>query len=70
MPKDEAEDLGHTIDLDLEPFEGSTRQLLLRGPVIKGIRNVNFGEVFQNRTLHSQLVEIRVEEGDHPLGKG
>lgn len=61
---------GHTVDLGLKPTEGSSRELLLRGPVMESVRNPDICEVFQDGALHSQLVEIRVKEGDDSLRKG
>jgi hypothetical protein len=56
VPKHEAEDLEHTIDLDLKPFESSSREFLLRSPVLEGITDKNLREVLQDSTLHCQFV--------------
>ncbi len=58
-----------TIDLDLEPLKGSSRELLVWSPVVEGIGHLHIFEVFQDRALHSQFVEVGVEEGDDSLGK-
>jgi len=58
-----------TIDLDLKPLEGSSRKLLLRSSVIESISHLHICEILQDCTLHGQLVEVGVEEGDDPFRK-
>jgi hypothetical protein len=55
--------------LDLKPLEGSSRELLLGSSVIESIGHIHVREILQDRTLHSQLVEVGVEEGDDPFRK-
>jgi len=53
--------------LDLQPVESSARELLLRGSILECIRNRYVWEVLEDGALHSQLVEIGIEEGDDAL---
>lgn len=41
----ETEERRHTINLDLQPFEGSSGKLLLGSSVLERVRNRDFREV-------------------------
>ncbi len=56
-----------TINLILEPPKSSPRKFLLRSSVLESVGHLHIGEILQDRTLHSQLVEVGVEEGDDSL---
>lgn len=53
-----------TINLILEPPKSSPRKFLLRSSVLESVGHLHIGEILQDCTLHSQLVEVGVEEGD------
>lgn len=59
----------HTINLYLEPAECCPRKLLLRRSVLESVGNMDIREIFQNGTLHSQLVEISIQEGYDSFGE-
>ena len=59
-----------TINLDLQPLERGSRELLLWGSVLECIGNVYFGEILEDGALHCQFVEIGVEEGDDTFREG
>ena len=56
-----------TINLILEPPKSSPRKFLLRSSVLESVGHLHIGEILQDCTLHSQLVEVGVEEGDDSL---
>ena len=59
-----------TVDLQPQPLESCSRQLLLWCSVGEGVRHRYLWEVFQDGALHRQLVEVGIEEGDDSLWKG
>jgi hypothetical protein len=58
-----------TINLILEPPKSSPRKFLLGSSVLESVGHLHIGEILQDCTLHSQLVEVGVEEGDDSLRK-
>jgi hypothetical protein len=56
-----------TIDLDLEPLEGGPGKLFLWSSVLKSIGDFHICKILQDCTLHGQLVEVCVKEGDDSL---
>jgi hypothetical protein len=55
--------------LDLEPPKRFPRQLLLWRPILESIGDLNVWKVLQDGALHSQFVEIGVQEGDYSFRK-
>lgn len=53
--------------MDLEPLKSSSRKLLVRSPVLESIGHLHIRKILQDCALHSQLVEVSVQEGDDSL---
>ena len=59
-----------TSNLLFKPLKSSSRQLLIRGSVCERVGYGHILEVLENGALHSQLVQVRIEEGDDPFREG
>lgn len=59
-----------TSNLLFEPLEGGSRQLLVWSSVGVGVCHRYIFEELEDGTLHRQLVQISVEEGDDALWEG
>lgn len=58
-----------TRDLRLEPLEGCAIELLIRSAVREAICDGYIGEELEYATLHSQLVQVGIQEGEDALGQ-
>lgn len=61
---------GRTGNLLVQPLVRGSRQFLIGGAIGEGVGYRDVPEVLENGALHSQLVEIGIEEGDDTLRIG
>lgn len=61
--------VAHTAHLYLQPLEGCAAELFIRRAVCEAVGDGDVGEELEDATLHSQFVQVGVQEGKHALGQ-